>query len=225
MRYEADYNEQLAMITRAIRFANSRPEKDNAREWAARQYRLLKVLPPRSQYVIDNLGKVYGRKGKEIVTIAEASKRAVPSRCEKWWRRLTVILDDICRDASVIPDSVRPRTRVVRKCASAIKDENIPRECWQRNMIQGHRVETTSQNLVVPTIDSFVELIATLAVSRRWRGRISKCVQCQQFFLTSKRKGGRRPRVCGAECATKRGDPTRAKRQQKWRERKRQSVI
>lgn len=225
MRYEPNYAEQLSLITRAIRFANDLPRAKNAQKWTARQYRLLRVLPPRAPYFIDNLGMVYGRKGKELVALIEISKQASPSACKTWWDRLRVVLNDICGDSSAIPDSVRPRTKPVEKDSRVLKDESIPREFWQRNMLQGHRVEKTSQNIIAPTIDAFIELVATLLADKRWRGRISKCRQCSKFFITAKRRGGRRPRVCGPACARKRGDPNRAKRQKEWRDRQHDRAI
>lgn len=220
MRYEPDENEQLSIITRALRFANDHPEGKDDRSWATRQYRNLKVLPPRAPYFVDNHGNVFGRKGRAAITILEVSAKASPLVLKRRWCRLREALEEICDYLAGVPDSVRGRTKRIKKGSKKIRDENFPHEFWNRRMFQGQRVEPTTQNTITPTIDAFVELAVILMADLPWSGRISKCDQCGIFFITPRRRGGRRPRVCGDSCAAKRGDPNRITRQREFRERR-----
>jgi len=218
-------NEELITVTTAIKFANSRKKKDGASStWALTQYRLLKVLPPRQPYFVDDLGRVHARHGNEVLRSDDIWKGASAATVDKWWRRLRSILDTVTTDSSNAPIET-----VARAQAGYIKEKKIavkiPKEGWTRTYVNGLSIDATTQSFVPPTIDSFVVHVAMLMSRSPWRTRLGKCEKCGDYFLNPLGRRGRPRMVCSDECRIERGDRTLWERQKRYRDRQRKRTI
>lgn len=223
MRYETN-TEELKVASKALKFANSDPKRSrDVRAWSTRQYRQLGVLPPRTAYFVDDLGRIFPRNKNQIMNREDVLKRAAPDTTKKYWNILRGVLDRICDDPMMMPDVVIHRIRKPIRRGSVVTIE-FPKEVWLRCMLDGIHVQQTDQAPVFATIDTFVKYASMVLSKKHWRGRLSKCQQCHRYFLNPIRRGGRRRKVCGEQCAKRRGDPTRIERQRKYRKRRKRNV-
>ena len=209
---------------KSLAFANDRSNRrSDENEWAVRTYRRLKVLPPGSPYFIDDLGRVSPRKGRDVTALQTALTNASARTLRRWQSTLCDVLDEICRDVAVIPESMKPGQPPPKRKGPRVTFD-FGRDVWRRGYLDGTRVKSSNQRLIAPTLDAFVRYASALLSQPHWRARVTRCEICRNYFIAKKRKGGRRPNTCGEDCAKKRGDPTNAERQRRYRERKRSSV-
>ena len=214
---------QEKTVHRSIRFANSRHDGDEvSKKWMIDQYRMLKVLPPRTPYFIDDIGRVFARRRNRVIDNEVVWAAASPKTLVTSWRRMESVLRTIIRDSMEPPQQVLrrvPHPTIVERRLKVV----FPVEGWSRSIINGLAVDQTTQSFVPPTIDAFVAYAGSLLSRMPWRTRLGSCVQCGRFFMNSLNKRGRPRKVCSHACNERRGDPSAWKRSASYRDRQRRA--